>query len=152
MTNEDIALRNAAQRYLGQIAYMRKDVARIALRLDKIRHDVTGLRAIVYDKDRVQVSPVNTFEEQMVRLDEITEAYAEKLAQMHEAIQLREDQIRNMPKAAHREILTERYLRYRRKSFERIADDMHMSHDWVRHLHTEALIAFAERYDLKLDT
>lgn len=150
MTNEEVALRNAAQRYLGQIAYMRKDVARIALQVEKIRHDVTGLRAIVYDKDRVQVSPVNTFEEQMVRLDEITEAYAEKLAEMHEAIQVREDQIRDMPKAAHREILTERYLRYRKKSLERIADEMHMSHDWVRHLHTEALIAFAEIY--KLDT
>ena len=148
MTNEEVALRNAAQRYLSQIAYMRKDVARIALQVDKIRHDVTGIRAIVYDKDRVQVSPVNTFEEQMVRLDEITEAYAEKLAQMHEAIQIREDQIRNMPKAAHREILTERYLRYRKKSLERIADEMHMSHDWVRHLHTEALVEFAKIYNL----
>lgn len=148
MTNEEVALRNAAQRYLGQIAYMRKDVARIALQVDKIRHDVTGLRAIVYDKDRVQVSPVNTFEEQMVRLDEITEAYAEKLAQMHEAIQVREDQIRNMPKAAHREILTERYLRTRRKSFERIAVDTHWSYDRVKHLHTEALIAFAKQYNI----
>ena len=150
MTNEELQLRNATQRYLQEVALLRRDVGRVRLQVEKVRHEAGGLKAIVYDRDRVQTSPVNTLEEQMVRLDEITTKYAEKLAEMYEAIQIREEQIRRMPKVSHREILTERYLLPRRKSFEQIACDTHRSYDWVRHLHTEALVEFARIY--KLDT
>lgn len=150
MTPEDLALRNAAARYLGEIQTLRKAVVRQKMELDRLRHELTGLKAIVYDKDKVMTSPVNTLEEQMVRLDEITTKYAEKLAEMYEAIRIREEQIGRMPKVQHREILTERYLRQRRKSFDIIARDINRSDDWVRHLHTEALLEFAKMY--KLDT
>lgn len=150
MTPEELALRNAAARYLGEIQTLRKAVVRQKMELDRLRHELTGLKAIVYDKDRVQTSPTNMIEEQMVRLDELTADYARALARREEAIRIREEQIGKMPKVQHREILTERYLRQRRKSFERIACDTHRSYDWVRHLHTEALLEFAKIY--KLDT
>lgn len=146
MTNEELELRNAAQRYLQEVALLRRDVRRLALQVEKIRHDASGLRAIVYDRDKVMTSPTNMIEQQMVRLDELTERYATRLTEMHAAIQIREEQIRKMPKASHREILTYRYLQPRRMKLDKIAARMHMSDDRVRHLHTEALIEFARIY------
>ena len=148
MTPEELALRNAAARYLGEIQTLRKTVVRQKMELDRLIHELTGLKAIVYDKDRVQTSPTNMIEEQMVRLDELTADYAMALARREEAIRIREEQIGKMPKVQHREILIERYLRQRRKSFERIACDTHRSYDRVKHLHTEALIEFARIFHI----
>ena len=44
MTPEDLALRNAAARYLGEIQTLRKAVVRQKMELDRLRHELTGTR------------------------------------------------------------------------------------------------------------
>lgn len=139
-----------AKEYLTDIRRQRLHCLSLAERLEEIENQVLGLKAITYDKDRVQVSPSNKMEELYVKLDSISEKFARSMIKYQTAVQKAERQIGDMPKETHREILTLRYLRdddYGRQfTFEQIACIMHKSYEWVCHLHGYALKEFERMY------
>ena len=139
-----------AKKYLGEIRRQRLNVISLYERIEEINHQMSGLKAIVYDKDRVQVSPSNKMEELFAKMDELSEKFVQANIKYQTAGAKAEQQIKGMPKETQREILTLRYLKDgedgRQMTFEQIACIMHKSYEWVCHLHGNALREFERMY------
>lgn len=139
-----------AKEYLTGIRRKRLHCLSLRERLSEIENQMSGLKAIVYDRDRVQASPSNTMEELFVKYDELTEKFVRASLKYQTAVEKAERQINEMPKEAHREILTLRYLKDdangRQMTFEQIACVVHKSYEWVCHLHGHALKEFERMY------
>ena len=139
-----------AKEYLTGIRRQRLHVLSLQERLEEIQNQMSGLKAITYDKDRVQVSPSNKREELYLKMDGIAEKFTRAYMKYQLAVQKAERQIGDMPKESQREILTLRYLRDdehgRQMTFEQIACIMHKSYEGVCHLHGYALNEFERMY------
>lgn len=139
-----------AKEYLGKIQIYRRAIKSTQLRIEELEHQVSGLKAITYDRDRVQVSPENRMEELMIKIDAQAGKMARQIIKYQTELQKRERQIMAMDNPDHAEILRLRYLETdgsgRSMSLEEIACRMHLSYFRVKHLHGEALAAFARRY------
>lgn len=143
-----------AKEYLLEIRTMRRTLHTLEQQAEDLRTRAEGLRAIVYDKDRVQVSVSNQLEKIIPRLIEADTKYAEALIKYKVEILRRTQQIKDIGRDDYAEILRLRYVeegeRGRQLTLEEIAVMLHRSFSWVRHLHGKALQSFAMKY--KLDT
>lgn len=139
-----------AKEYLSQIRTMKATLNACRERIEALYHEASGVKAIVYDKDRVQVSPSNKLEELMAKIDEEAEKWTRLRAKYDREVRRRTDMINRMPNATHAEILRLRYLDSDRDgrtlTFEAIAVKMGYSYNRVKHLHGEALEMFRRRY------
>lgn len=138
-----------AKEYLNGVRRRQLFCRTLAEKLDELEHQATGLKAITYDKDRVQTSPENRMEDLMVQISRIEERYNKAITEYHRYVLEATERVLRMPNDAHVEILRLRYLtddNGRRMSFERIACLMNKSFDWVRHLHGAALAEFERLY------
>ena len=139
-----------AKEYLSKIQTYRRTVQTYADRIEELYHDASGLRAIVYDKERVQVSPENKLEKIFEKIDREAEKYAKARVRYEVEVQKRVDQISGMDRPEYCEILRLRYVELEEdgnmKTLEQIACMMHLSFWRTAHLHGEALEAFRRRY------
>lgn len=139
-----------AKEYLRKVHDMRRRQDRLLERLIELKEQAQGIKAITYDKDRVQTSPVNRFEELMVRLADLETRYAFAIARYNTEIQQIEAQIENLDNADYEEVLRLRYLvktpNYKPMRLEEIALRMHKSYPRIRHMHGEALEEFRRRF------
>lgn len=139
-----------AKEYLSKIQTYRKAIESTREHIEEMYTEAAGVKAIVYDKDRVQVSPSNKMEELMVCINTEAEKMSRQILKYQTEVQKRIEQIAGMERADHAEILRLRYIDTdndgRQLSLEWIACMMHMSYDRVRHLHGEALEAFRRKY------
>lgn len=139
-----------AKDYLSQIRTMKDAIDRCYDHIEELYHEASGVKAIVYDKDRVQVSPSNKLEELMARIDEEAEKWARMRVRYDRKLRKVTEQIRRMPNPTHAEILRLRYLDSdkdgRMLTFEAISCRMGYSYGRIKHLHGEALEAFRRRY------
>lgn len=139
-----------AKEYLGKIQIYRRAIMSTQLRIEELEHQASGLKAITYDRDRVQVSPENRMEELMIKIDAQAGKMARQIIKYQTELQKRERQIMAMDNPDHAEILRLRYLETdgsgRPMSLEEIACYMHLSFYRTAHLHGEALSAFDRRY------
>lgn len=119
-------------------------------RLDELRAQAGGLRAITYDKDKVQVSPSDTLLEAIVRLTEIEVEYGRRIVKYERTKAYISAQIDAMDDPVHTMLLTLRYVketpRGRMIPLRTIADIMGYDYERLRHLHGEALEAFRKQY------
>lgn len=133
-----------AKEYLQQLDTLRDEIESTNLALEKIFTEASGIKAITYDKDRVQVSPSNHAENFMVRLAELGDEYA----RMQMSYKLERDKriamINGLPKKEHRKVLRKRYVDGKR--FEEIAVECAYSYRHVRRLHKQALQMFDKMY------
>lgn len=133
-----------AKEYLLQLDTLRDEIESTNLALEKIFTEASGIKAITYDKDRVQVSPSNHAENFMVRLAELGDEYA----RMQMSYKLERDKriamINGLPKKEHRKVLRKRYVDGKR--FEEIAVECAYSYRHVRRLHKQALQMFDKMY------
>ena len=151
-----------AKEYLKQIEkwQMRIDSirAKTSGRLEKLQQELEalytqaqGLKAITYDKDRVQVSPGNTLEDLMVLINEASAEYSKaitterlaaekKIKKLLDKIDKATSQIDSMENIQHSQILRLRYVDGKR--WEEIACDMGYTFRHVIRIHGEALQAF----------
>ena len=138
-----------AKQYLEQVGVIRERIMDLNRREEEIRTIAEGLKAIVYDKDHVQVSPQNKMEEVVVELLEVQQKCVINVARLHKEIEAREEQISTL-KPAHAKILRLRYLKYdkhgRPLGFHAIANRTGYSLDRAKHIHGEALQAFEDKY------
>lgn len=136
-----------AKEYLLEIHKSRRILYSLEQRSEELRTQAEGLKAIAYDKDKIQVSPSNTMEEVIIKLVEVEEEYGRQIVRYHTEMQKRIDQIAAM-RPDYAEILRLRYVEGNGRTLrlEEIAVRTHMSFDRVRHLHGEALEAFRRKW------
>ena len=99
-----------AKEYLSKIQTYRRAVQTYADRIEELYHDASGLKAIVYNKDRVQVSPENKLEKIFEKIDREAEKYAKARVRYEVEVQKRVDQIAGLDRPEHCEILRLRYV------------------------------------------
>ena len=133
-----------AKEYLLQLDTLRDEIESTNLALEKIFTEASGIKAITYDKDRVQVSPSNLAENFMVKLAELGDEYA----QMQMKYKLERDKriamINGLANPIHVRILRKRYIDG--KTFEEIAVALHYTYRHVTRLHGSALQEFSAKY------
>lgn len=129
-----------AKEYLKEIRRMKERSDSLRRRIEELWEMAASTGAIEYDKDRVQVSPVNTLEKSVLQIFHLNEKYLRSIARYHAEIQKRDAEISELNRADYEEILRLRYFEF--LQFDEIADRMGKSDDRVRHLHGEALQAF----------
>ena len=133
-----------AKEYLQQLDTLRDEIESTNLALEKIFTEASGIKAIKYDKDRVQVSPSNHAENFMVKLAELGDEYA----QMQIKYKLERDKriamINGLSNPIHVRILRKRYIDG--KTFEEIAVALHYTYRHVTRLHGSALQEFSAKY------
>ena len=133
-----------AKEYQQQLDTLRDEIESTNLALEKIFTEASGIKAITYDKDRVQVSPSNHAENFMVKLAELGDEYA----QMQMKYKLERDKriamINGLSNPIHVRILRKRYIDG--KTFEEIAVALHYTYRHVTRLHGSALQEFSAKY------
>lgn len=133
-----------AKEYLQQLDTLRDEIESTNLALEKIFTEASGIKAITYDKDRVQVSPSNHAENFMVKLAELGDEYV----QMQMKYKLERDKriamINGLSNPIHVRILRKRYIDG--KTFEEIAVALHYTYRHVTRLHGSALQEFSAKY------
>lgn len=139
-----------AKEYLLKIQTYRRTMQTYADRIEELYHDAAGIKAIIYDKDRVQVSPENRFEKIMTKIDAEVRKWAAARLKYEQEVQKRIDQIAGMDRPEYSEILRLRYIETDRDgrtlTLEEISCRMHRSYPNVKHLHGWALNAFQKKY------
>lgn len=141
-----------AKEYLLKIKLYNRTLQGISEEIERLYAEAGGLKAIVYDKDRVQTSPEDRLEKMMVRIDEECNKWARMKIRYEREVRKRVEQINKLNNADHAELLRLRYVELKQDGsqmmLEEIAVRMHLSYHRVKHLHGEALQAFAKKYKL----
>lgn len=136
-----------AKEYLSEIQKMRRLLHSLEIRAEELRTQAEGMKAITYDRDKVQVSPASRMEDLVVRLVEVEEEYGRQIVRYHTEMQKRIKQIAAL-RSDYAEILRLRYVEGNGHPLrlEEIALRMHLSWPRVKHLHGEALEAFRRKW------
>lgn len=133
-----------AKEYLLQLDTLRDEIESTNLALEKIFTEASGIKAITYDKDRVQVSPSNHAENFMVKLAELGDEYAQMQMKYKLECDKRIAMINGLSNPIHVRILRKRYIDG--KTFEEIAVALHYTYRHVTRLHGSALQEFSAKY------
>ena len=133
-----------AKEYLSKIQTYRQLMQTYADRIEELYHEASGLKAIVYDKDRVQVSPEQKLEKIIAQIDVEAQKYVRASTRYGTELRKRIEQIQRMGNNQHIKILTLRYIDGLR--WEEIACKTHYSFRHVTRLHGQALAAFTALY------
>lgn len=135
-----------AKEYLEQLGGIMANLERRQEQLEELRRECFDAKAIRYDKDIIQNSGKNMVEERMIQyLDKAREIegvmayyFEQKDKLIGQIEELAEGTDKNGENYA--SLLYKRYVE--RKRFEQIAKEMDYSHEWIRHMHKDALKAF----------
>ena len=133
-----------AKEYLQQLDTLRDEIESTNLALEKIFTEAQGIKAIVYDKDKAQVSPGNHSENFMIELAELSEDYARMQMRFKLERDKRVAMINSLANPIHIRILRKRYIDG--KTFEEIAVALHYTYRHVTRLHGSALQEFSAKY------
>lgn len=133
-----------AKEYLQQLDTLRDEIESTNLALEKIFTEAQGIKAIVYDKDKVQASPDNHSENFMIKLAELGEDYARMQMRYKLERDKRIAMINSLANPIHVRILRKRYIDG--KTFEEIAVAFHYTYRHVTRLHGSALQEFTVKY------
>jgi len=133
-----------AKEYLSRIQRSRYMMEKHAERIEELYHVATGLKAIVYDADRVQTSPENQMENVFAMIDAEAHKYAKARIRYEKEVRKRMDQIGKLDNVLYIKVLTLRYIDGLR--WEEIACQIGYSFRHVTRIHGEALAAFTAMY------
>ena len=135
-----------AKQYLIEINKYHRICLSLQDQIEDLRHQIGGLRAITYDKDRVQVSPSNKMEELVPKLIKLEERYTRNLIKYKAEVLKRTKQIAELPNPLHVTVLTLRYCQNKR--WEEIAAETGYTFRHITRVHGDALQAFARKYKM----
>lgn len=133
-----------AREYLSETFKLRSRMIALKRREEELRTEAEGLRAIVYEKDKVQTSVMNKFDAIMADLVEVQLQYGRAMQECMKGIAVREKQIATLP-AWQAEVLRLRYLEDiggRQLTWGQIIKRVPYSRKQVFRLHSEALKEF----------
>lgn len=138
-----------AKEYLMKIQIHKRSIESIQQKIEMLYNEAAGIKAIVYDKDHVQTSPDNRFEEMMIRIDAECSKWVRMRIRYEREVRKRVNQINKLGNPDYSELLMLRYVDLedgRQRSLEEIAYRMHKSYPRIKHMHGEALEAFRRKY------
>lgn len=140
-----------AKEYLSKIQTYRRIMQSYADRIEELYHEASGLKAIVYDKDRVQVSPEQKMEKIFGQIDDIAEDYVKARRRYEVEVRKRTEQIAGMERAEYAELLRMRYVDGMNLLQITLAmkdkdGGQRYSYDHIKHMHGWALSAFQKKY------
>lgn len=133
-----------AKTYLLKLQAYRREIKTLAEKVEELRTQAEGVKALRYDLDRVQITPENRQEAIAIRLVEVINKYAAAMVLYHEEVQKRQEQINSLADPVQIEILSLRYISG--WTLNQIAREKHYSYEWIRHKHGAALQAFQRMY------
>lgn len=140
-----------AKEYLSKIQIYRRAILSTQLRIEELEHQASGIRAITYDRDKVQASPENRIEDIMIRVDALTRKMTRQIMKYQTEVTKREKQIADMERAEYAQVLQMKYIDgmnlLQITLAMRDADGgQRYSYDHVKHMHGWALNAFQKKY------
>lgn len=141
-----------AKDYLMEIQKCKRTADDLDARAEVLRTQMAGLKAITYDKDRVQVSPSNKMEELIALLVDIEERYADALIKYHHKIIVCTEQVNSLKSRLQSRLLVLRY--FNDESWEQIAQDLNpgrarpYSYEYIIRLHGKALKNFSKKFKM----
>ena len=140
-----------AKEYLSKIQTYRMTMETYAQHIEELYSEASGVKAIVYDKDRVQVSPENRFEAIMVRIDTEAEKWAKARMRYEQEVRKRTEQIAGLEKAEYAQLLYLKYVDGKNLLEVTLAmkdadGGQRYSYDHIKHMHGWALMAFQKKY------
>ena len=132
-----------AKEYLSKIQTYRQNLDALELRIQELYSKADGLKAITYDKDRVQVTLDNQFEDMMVKLIAEADKWVALRVKCEREMRKRVERIQRLDNPTYIRLLTLRYIEDKR--WEEIACIMNYTFRHVIRLHGAALADFARR-------
>ena len=143
-----------AKEYLSQVIKLKKKAESLARKEEDLRTKAEGLKAIVYDKDKVQVSAVDQMPDAIAELVEAQVRLATTIAACYQYIAKCEDMISQIHSVKQAEVLRWRYIEDnygRQYYFSEIAEIMHVADTKsVIKLHKRALKSFSQKWKMAL--
>lgn len=134
-----------AKEYLREIRRLEIRVRQKREEIDLIREQAACLPAMEIKQDRVQTSPDGQGFTRLI--DNAAVLEQELLSDIEELQQVRHERIEMIHQMENQRYMEILYLRYvMNKSLDYIADYLHVSYEWVRHLHGEALQSFQKKF------
>ena len=142
-----------AKEYLSKIQTYRHSLADLETRIEELYTKAQGLKAITYDKDRVQVSHGNTFEDKMILLDSEADKWIQMRAKYERELRIRKKRIDELEKPLHSELLKLMYveglsLRMATAKIQIAHPERKYSEEYMRQVHGWALDAFDKKYKI----
>ena len=143
-----------AKQYLGEVIKLKKKAKSLEQKEEELRAKAEGLRAITYDKDKVQTSAADRMPEVVAEMYEVQENLGHTIAECYRLIKEREEMIFELKSIKQIDVLRWRYIEdknYRQYTFEEIAEKMHVSDkSSVIRLHKRAIKSFATKWKMAL--
>ena len=139
-----------AKEYLNQIHKLRWQIEALDNQIAFLRNKAQGVKAIVYDQDKIISTPGNEMERIILELAEATNRYTERILEYIDITIRAENQITGLDNKDYSSVLTLRYIEVddngKQFTLEEIAAKLNYSPEWIRHLHSDALEAFEKKY------
>ena len=134
-----------AKEYLMEIKKYRNAKRRLQRKIEELNADLYTIGGFDYSRDRVQNSmPKDVMSEKVMNLVELQRKYERAVLAYHEELNRRENQIMNMEKQSHRDILSAVYLEG--MSLKEAACNLGYAYHWACHIHGHALLEFTKKY------
>ena len=108
---------------------------------ERLHAEAVGLRSPRLDGVRVQGGGGDALDLKVAGLEELEQRLRKMFVEVADRKAEMLGEIQRLHDARRMKILYLRYIKH--KPLDDIAEEMHFSHDWVRHMHGEALDEFA---------
>lgn len=136
--------------YLSEIRHLKRMADTLERKRETLIQQAGGLKAITYDKDKVQTSQANLLEEAVIRIADLDTKLAAVTKRYTAAVAIRTEQIMALNKPEYRELLLLRYVddgkEGKGNTLDEIAERMGYTYSWTRKLHGRALQEFGKQY------
>lgn len=139
-----------ARQYLKQIERCLENIKARDKKLEELRDEMnlSGVQGIRYDRDKVQTSATNTFEDRYIKyLEKSEKLRIEALDEREEYIRLRdqiEREIESLIDLRYVKILRRKYIYV--WNYRQICDELNYDYAYARSLNMDALDAFYEKF------
>ncbi len=135
----------SAEAYLKQIEELDLAINQEIERIADLKLAATSSGAIDYSKDRVQTSPVNALERQIINYVDLEDRLNQRIDRFVDAKEKVIAQIRELHNPMYIQILFKVYVQY--KSLKQTAGEMGKAYQTILTNHEKALTAFEEVHE-----
>ena len=133
-----------AKEYLDHIKRCYQTMQALYDRLVEVRTKIEGLKAITYDRERVQVSPSNKTEELIAQLVDTEDKLSKEVREHFDEVVEATKRIYSLDNERQIQVLEMRYIKGMR--WQVIADELNIEYRSATRMHKKALRNFERKY------
>ena len=133
-----------AKEYLDHIKRCYQTMQALYDRLVEVRTKIEGLKAITYDRERVQVSPTNKTEELIAQLVDTEDKLSKEVREHFDEVVEATKRIYSLDNERQIQVLEMRYIKGMR--WQVIADELNIEYRSATRMHKKALRNFERKY------